>query len=78
MWRRVSLGVFVGKLFAHIGSPVVSFFPFYLGVSLLKLNSRKKGTLIFKGLPGNLEVQYSLELQGGVARVWVGEASLWV
>ena len=30
------------------------FSPFYLGVSLLKLNSRKKGTLIVKGLLGNL------------------------
>ena len=28
--------------------------PFYLGVSLLKPNIRKKGTLMFKGLPGNL------------------------
>ena len=33
-----------------LGTPVVPFCPFYLGVSLLKLNSRKKGTLIINGL----------------------------
>ena len=38
----------------NLGTPVVPFCPFYLGVSLLKLNSRKKGTLIIKGLLGNL------------------------
>ena len=38
----------------RLGTPVVPFFPFYLGVSLLKLNSRKKGTLIIMGLLGNL------------------------
>ena len=36
-----------------LGSPVVSFCPFYLGVSLLKPNSRKKGTLIIKRLLRN-------------------------
>ena len=36
------------------GTPVVPFCPFHLGVSLLKLNSRKKGTLIINGLLGNL------------------------
>ena len=36
-----------------LGSPVVPFYPF-LGGSLLKPNSRKKGTLIIKGLLGNL------------------------
>ena len=35
-----------------LGSPVVHFFPFYIGVSLLKLNSRKKGTLMINGLLG--------------------------
>ena len=30
-------------------------FPFYVGVSLLKLTIRKKGTLITLGLLGNLE-----------------------
>ena len=30
------------------------FCPFYFGVSLLKLNSRKKGTLIINGLLWNL------------------------
>ena len=37
-----------------LGSPVVPFCPFCLGVSLLKPNMRKKGTLIIKGLLGNL------------------------
>ena len=38
----------------NLGTPVVPFCPFYLGVSLLKLNTRKKGTLIFKWLLGKL------------------------
>ena len=33
------------------------FCPFYFGVSLLKLNSRKKGTLIINGLLGNPGIQ---------------------
>ena len=37
-----------------LGSPVVPFYPFCLGVPLLKPNSRKKGTLIIKGVLGNL------------------------
>ena len=37
-----------------LGSPVVPFCPFYLGVSLLKPNIGKKCTLIMKGLLGNL------------------------
>ena len=41
-------------LFFQLGTPVVPFSPFYLGVSLLKLNSRKKGTLIIMRLLGNL------------------------
>ena len=36
-------------------TPVVPFFPSYFGVSLLKLNIRKQGTLIIKGLLRNLE-----------------------
>ena len=32
---------------------MVPFFPFDLGVSLLKQNTRKKGTLIMKRLLGN-------------------------
>ena len=36
------------------GTPVVPFCPFCLGVSLLKQNSRHKGTLIIYGLLGNL------------------------
>ncbi|CAE7793603.1 unnamed protein product [Symbiodinium sp. KB8] len=41
----------------RLGFPVVPFCPFYLGVSLLKPNIRKKGTLIIKGLLGNLDVE---------------------
>ena len=37
-----------------LGTPVVPFFPFYLGVSFVKLNRRKTGTLSIKGLLGNL------------------------
>ena len=36
-----------------LGAPVVPSCPFF-GVSLLQLNSRKKGSLIIKGLLGNL------------------------
>ena len=39
-----------------LGSPVVPFYPFSFWVPLLKPNSRKKGTLIIKGLLGNLAV----------------------
>ena len=38
----------------RLGSPVVPFYPFSFWVPLLKPNSRKKGTLIIKGLLGNL------------------------
>ena len=38
-----------------LGTPVVPFCPLYFGVSLLKLNSRKKGTLVIDGLLENLE-----------------------
>ena len=34
------------------------FYPFFWGVPLLKPNSRKKGTLIIKGLLGNLVVEH--------------------
>ena len=44
-----SVGAFMG-----LGSPVVLFYPFCFWVPLLKPNSRKKGTLIIKGLLGNL------------------------
>ena len=37
-----------------LGAPVVPFYPFSFWVPLLKPNSRKKGTLIIKGLLGNL------------------------
>ena len=50
-----------------LGTPVVGFYPFYFGVSLLKLNSRKKGTLVIMGLLGNLEV--GVALQGREVRV---------
>ena len=36
------------------GAPVVPFYPFSFWVPLLKPNSTKKGTLIIKGLLGNL------------------------
>ena len=39
----------------QLGSPVVPFYPFSFWVPLLKPNSRKKGTLIIKGLLGNLD-----------------------
>ena len=45
-----------GKNF--LGTPVVPFCPFYLGFSLLKLNSGKKGTLVLKGLLGNLVSEF--------------------
>ena len=37
-----------------LGAPVVPFYPFSFWVPLLKPTSRKKGTLIIKGLLGNL------------------------
>ena len=37
-----------------LGPPVVPFCPFSFWVPLVKPNSRKKGTLIVKGLLGNL------------------------
>ena len=39
----------------NLGTPVVPFYPFCLGVSLFKQNSRKKGSLNIYGLLGNLE-----------------------
>ena len=36
--------------------PSSTLLPFLFGVSLLKLNSRRKGTLIIKGLLGNLDL----------------------
>ena len=39
-----------------IGTPVVPFC-FFLGVSLLQLNSRKKGTLVINGLPSMIGTQ---------------------
>ena len=48
--KRLLQGVLEG-----LGAPVVPFYPFSFWVPLLKPNSRKKGTLIMKGLLGNLE-----------------------
>ena len=42
--------------------PSSTLLPFYFGVSSLKLNSRKKGTLIIHGLLGNLGVTPHLSL----------------
>ena len=50
----LKLYVQIYNVIQMLGTPVVPFRPFYLGVSLLKLNSRKKGTLIINGLLGNL------------------------
>ena len=45
----------------NLGSPVVPFCPFYLGgLLILKPNIRKKGTLIIKGLLGNLGTSISI------------------
>ena len=45
----------------NIGTPVVPFCPFDFGVFLLKLNSRKKGTLIKRELLGNLAMVPNIE-----------------
>ena len=55
-----------GPSLRNLGTPVVPFCPFYFGVSLLKLNSRKKGTLIINGLLGNLVIE----------GIWVHELEL--
>ena len=47
----------------YLGTPVVPFFPFYFGVSLLELNSRKEGTLIIHGLLGNLGITPMIDNQ---------------
>ena len=47
-------GLTVSRILKYLGTPVVPFCPFCFGVSLLKLNSGKKGTLIINGLLGNL------------------------
>ena len=39
----------------RLGTHPLPFFSFFGWVSVLKLIIRKKGSLIFKGLPGNLE-----------------------
>ena len=40
-----------------LGTPVVPFFPFYMRVSLLKLNIRKRRTLIIKVSLGDLGLE---------------------
>ena len=52
--RRVRRELFWATPRSFLGTPVVPFYPFCLGVSLLKQSSRKKGTLIIWGLLGNL------------------------
>ena len=56
IWSSVGARVKAPKPYSPLllGTTVVPFFPFCLGVSLLKLNSRKKDTLSIKGLLGNL------------------------
>ena len=55
-----------------LGTPVVPFYPFHFGVSLCKQNSRKKGTVIFKGLLGNLVLlRFPVCVSGGLGfKVW--------
>ena len=50
--KRVIKSILVGSS-CILGTPVVPFCPFCFSVSLLKLNSRKKGTLVFNGLLWN-------------------------
>ena len=46
-----------------LGTPVVPFFPFYLGVSLFKLNIRKRVPLLFRGYWGIKYIMYTNILQ---------------
>ena len=46
----------------NLGTPVVPFCPFYLGVSTLKLSIRKKGALSIMGLPGNLDNEHAQQM----------------
>ena len=54
---RFKVALDLPKCLACLGSPVVPFDPFSFWVPFLKPNSRKKGTLIIKGLLGNLVVE---------------------
>ena len=47
-------GLGQGLVSKELGTPVVPFSPFYFGVSLLRPNSREKGTLVIRGVLGNL------------------------
>ena len=51
-------------LVLRLGSPAVPFYPFSFWVPLLKPNSRKKGTLIIKGLLGNLDSDLRIRAWG--------------
>ena len=52
----------------NLATSVVPLYPFFsLGVSLLELNIRKKGTLIMKGLLGNLGMEESAGRDGEAA-----------
>ena len=53
----------IGKMHGYLGTPVVSFFPFYFGVSFSKCNGRKKGTLTINGLLGNLGIPPMIDNQ---------------
>ena len=65
----------MGSLF--LGSPVVPFYFFFGGVPLLKPNSRKKGTLIIKGLLGNLVFGLLYGLDKGLC-VTIGIVAIFV
>ena len=56
LWSKLLVSPFISPIVVPYirGTPAVPFYPFCLGVSLLKLNSRKKGTLMIRGLLGNL------------------------
>ena len=45
-----------------LGTPVVPFCPLCLGISFIKLSSRKKGTLIVNGLLRNLVLAHRVRL----------------
>ena len=54
-----------------LGSPVVPFYPFSFWVPLLKPNSRNKGTLIIKGLLGNLVWVSAQGMAFGCSAFWI-------
>ena len=48
---------------------MVPFFPLYFGTSLSKLKSRKRGTLIIKGLLWNLDGEWKRQMETRRSRV---------